>query len=106
MRPALQAADGPDVVALHAGEIVLGLRVDHAEDGVGVGLAVDVRDAEVVADDRHACGAGGEARLLRIGRYLRCGRIRDWSRCGVCAGPEAGGKREQEQQAQLHRGVP
>ena len=101
-----QPADGPYVIALHAGEVILGLGVDHPEYGVSVGLAVDVWDAEVVADDRHASGAGGEARLLPIGRCLQRGRIRDWSRCGVCAGPEAGGKREQEQQAQLHQGVP
>ena len=40
-----------DVVRLDAVEVVLGLRVDHAEHRVGVGLAVDVRDAPVVADD-------------------------------------------------------
>ena len=46
-----QAAHGVDVVGLDAIEIVFGLGVHHAEDGVGVGLAVDVRDAPVVADD-------------------------------------------------------
>ena len=41
-----------DVVRLDAIEIVLGLRVDHAEDGVSVGLAVDVGNAPVVTDNR------------------------------------------------------
>src|SRR2546425_1700405 len=41
-----------DVVRLDAIEIVLGLRVNHAEDGISVGLAVDVRNAPVVTDNR------------------------------------------------------
>ena len=40
-----------DVVRLDSIEIVLGLRVDHAEDGVGVGLAEDMGNAPIVADD-------------------------------------------------------
>ena len=40
-----------DVVRLDAIEVVLGLRVLHAEDSVGVRLSVDVRDAPIVADD-------------------------------------------------------
>ena len=41
-----------DVVRLDAIEVVLGLRVHEPEDGVSVGLPVDVRDAPVVASDR------------------------------------------------------
>ena len=46
-----EAAQGIEIVGLDAVEVVLGLGVDHAEDGVGVGLAGDVGDAPVVADD-------------------------------------------------------
>ena len=41
-----------DVVALDAIEIVFRLRVDRTEHGVAIGVAVDVRDAPRVADDR------------------------------------------------------
>src|SRR5207302_1163287 len=41
-----------DVVRLDAIEVVLGLRVHEAENGVGVTLAVNVRDAPGVASDR------------------------------------------------------
>ena len=47
-----------DEVGLDAVEVVLGLGVHQPEDGVGVGLGRDVRDAPVVADDGHALGAG------------------------------------------------
>ncbi len=46
-----QAPHRVDVVRLDAIEIVLGLGVLHAEDRVGVGFSVDVRDAPIVADD-------------------------------------------------------
>ena len=46
-----EAAHRVDVVGFDAVEVVLGLGVLHAEDGVGVGFAVDVGDAPVVADD-------------------------------------------------------
>ena len=49
-----RAAQGGQVIRLDAREVVLGLRVDHAEHRVGVGLAVDVRDSPIVAGDRHA----------------------------------------------------
>ena len=55
------------VVGLDPVEIVLGLRVLHAEDGVRIGLAEDVRDAPVVADDRDVLGVAlpaGEIALL------------------------------------------
>ena len=48
-----QAADRGQVVRLDAVEVVLGLRVDDAEYGIGVGAAVHVGDAPVVAGDRH-----------------------------------------------------
>ena len=40
-----------DVVRLHTIEIVLGLSVNHAEDHIGVGLPVNVRDAPIVPDN-------------------------------------------------------
>ena len=43
-KPALRV----DEVRLDAVEIVFRLRVDHAEDGVSVGLAVHVRNAPIV----------------------------------------------------------
>ena len=60
-----QAAHGVDVVGLDAIEVVFGLGVLHAEDGVGVGFAVDVGDAPVVADD------GDAGRLLLPARDFR-----------------------------------
>jgi hypothetical protein len=46
-----EAAEGVDVVELDAVEVVLGLGVEEAEDGVGIGLSVDVGDAPRVAND-------------------------------------------------------
>jgi hypothetical protein len=45
-----------DIVRLYPVEIVFGLSVNRAEDSVGVGLAVNVRDAPVIADDRNVAG--------------------------------------------------
>ena len=62
-----QAPHGVQVVRLDAVEIVLGLRVHHAEDGVGIGLSVDVGNAPVVPDDGDVLGLslpGGDV-LLR-----------------------------------------
>ena len=50
-----EAALRVDEVGFDPVEIVFGLGVDHAEYGVGVGLALDVRDAEIIAGD----GDGG-----------------------------------------------
>ena len=44
-----------DEVGFDPVEIVFGLGIDHAEHGVGVGLALDVRNAEIIAGD----GNGG-----------------------------------------------
>ena len=46
-----------DVVRLDAIEVVLGLRILHAENNVGVGLAINVGDAPIVPND-------GDARCL------------------------------------------
>lgn len=48
-----EAAEADEVVALDAVEVVLGLRVHHPEHRVGVRLAHHMRDAPVVAGDRH-----------------------------------------------------
>src|SRR5215471_16951136 len=49
-----RAAERGEVVGLDTIEVILALRVDHAEDGVCIRLAVNVRDAPVVAGDGHA----------------------------------------------------
>ena len=51
-----QAPHGVDVVGLDPIEVILGLRVLHAEDRAGVGFSVDVRDAPIVADDGDSRG--------------------------------------------------
>ena len=50
--------------------IILGLSIDHAEHGVGVGLAVDVGDPPIVADDGDALGALLPSRGIGILRSL------------------------------------
>ena len=69
------AAQSGEVVPLHAVEVVLALGVDHAEDGIGVGMAVDVSDAPIVADD-------GDASRFRLLAGEIAGRLsgkNDWS---------------------------
>ena len=61
-----------DEVRLHAIEVVLGLRVDQPEHGVGVGLSVNVRNAPVVANDRDVLRL-----LLPADRILRRGALRE-----------------------------
>jgi hypothetical protein len=39
-------------------KVVFALRVDHAEDSVGIAVAMDVRDAPIVASDGDACSLG------------------------------------------------
>jgi hypothetical protein len=63
-----------DEVGLDAIEVVFGLRVHEAKHHVRIGLAVDMRDAPVVANNRDALGAllpGGDFRTdlcrLRLG---------------------------------------
>ncbi len=63
-----QTAKRVQVVGLHPVEVVLGLRVDHAEDRVSVGAAVHVGDAPVVPDDGEPRRFGAPAgKLDRIG---------------------------------------
>ena len=47
------AAERGQIVGLDPIEVVFGLGVDHAEHGIGIGPAADMRDAPVVARDRH-----------------------------------------------------
>ena len=54
-----QAAKAIQEVRLDPVEVVLGLRVDHAEDGVGVAAAMDMGDAPIIALD-------GDARRLPL----------------------------------------
>ncbi len=65
-----------EVVALDAAEVVLGLRINHAEHGVRVRLAVDMRDAPVVAHDADVQGVLLPARVLAGGCEGRTGRCR------------------------------
>ncbi len=68
-----QSAHAVHEVRFDAIEVVFGLRVDHAEHRVRVGLAVDVWHTPVVTDDGDALGAllpGGHLRIHR-GRGLR-----------------------------------
>jgi hypothetical protein len=53
-------------------EIVLGLRVGHAEHGVGIGGAAHVGDAPVVAGDRHRLRLALHARLRGVAGMGRC----------------------------------
>ena len=61
-----QPPHGIDVVGLHAIEVVLGLRVFHAEHGVGVSFAIDVRYAPIVANDGDAAGLSGPTFSFRV----------------------------------------
>ena len=61
-----------DVIGLHAIEVILGLRIHHTEHGVGVGFAVHVRDAVLIAHDGHAGGL-----LLPLCRLSRQGNRRE-----------------------------
>ena len=57
------------IVGEDAGIVVLGLGVDHAEDGVRVGAAMDVGDTVIVPHDRHVGGVvGRSAPPLRLRR--------------------------------------
>ena len=58
-----EAAEADEVVGLDAIEVVLGLRVHHAEDRVSIRAAAHVRDAPIVARDGHvmAFASRGEA---------------------------------------------
>ncbi len=90
-----QPAGRPDVVALDAREVILRLRIQHAEYCVGVGLAVYMRHAEVVADDFHTrgpflqphqlrvCGGARPAGVLRTGKSGQQTEKRECARCCV-----------------------
>src|SRR5262249_51766670 len=52
------SAETDQVVGLDTVEIVLGLRVDHAEHRIGIALALDMRDAQVIARNRNLCRLG------------------------------------------------
>ena len=64
-----QAALRVDEVGFDAIEIILRLGVDHAEHGVGVGLALDVGDAPIITGDGDSGLAGGPA--IGFGRGQR-----------------------------------
>ena len=60
-----EAAEGGQVVGLDPVEVVLGLGIGHAEHSVGVGAAVDVGDAPVVARDGDPGGDPAEPGPIR-----------------------------------------
>ncbi len=82
-----QASERYQVVGLHAVEVVLALGIDGAEDGVGVGLAVNVRDAPVVPRDRGGLGLGGPAGAFRA--LCRGSGERQQQKQGVNASPQS-----------------
>src|SRR5215471_8287822 len=85
-----ESSHGVEVVGLDAVEVILGLGVNHAEYGVSVGLARDVGDAPVVAND------GGGAGVLFLARGV-----------GVLRGVEdegRAGERGDEDEGVLHGG--
>ena len=69
-----QQPQAVEVVALDAAEVILRLRVDHAEHRIGVGFAVDMRDAPVIADDADIFRMLPPARILTGVRFRRRGR--------------------------------
>ena len=79
------------IVGLHPVEVVLGLRVLHAEHGLGIGVAVNVGNAPIVAGDRHRrrlpLPAGDLLLVLGAGNGGNQGR---------------GGRREQQQRLLHH----
>ena len=66
------AAQVGDVVGFDPVEIVFGLRIGHAEHRIGVGLAMDMGDAPVVAGDADGRGTRLQAGEI-IGREGRHG---------------------------------
>ncbi len=66
-----QSPDGVNVIHLHAIEVVLGLCVHHAEDRIGIRLAVHVRNAPVVTNDRDILGLFLPAREILVVGALR-----------------------------------
>src|SRR5205807_3790736 len=67
-----ETAHGVDVIGLYAVEVVLGLRINHAEDGVGIGFTVDMGDAPIVANDSNVARLLHPTGLLgRAGSFWR-----------------------------------
>lgn len=60
-----------DIVRLHAVEIVLALRIQEPEDRVGIGLAINMGDAAVVADNGDSGGLFFPVTDLLRGKGLR-----------------------------------
>ena len=88
-----RAAQRGHVVGLDAVEVVLGLGIGHAEHRVGVGLAVDVGDAPVVAGDRYLGCLGLQARQVALAF-----RGRERRRCGE----NGGGDQSQDTDGKTH----
>ena len=62
------AAEGGEIIRLDPRKIILGLRIDQPEHRIGIGASLDVRNAPVIAGDRHARGFGLPPRHIGIGR--------------------------------------
>ena len=71
-----------DEVRLDTIEVVLGLGVHEPEDGVGVGLPVDVGDAEVITRDGDVLGLGFPTLGVGVGGSARARGEDDESDCG------------------------
>ena len=57
-------AECDEIIGLDPVEVILGLGVDHAEDGIGIGRAVDMGNAPIVARDLNALGSRRPSRML------------------------------------------
>ncbi len=60
-----QPPHGVQVVGLDPVEVVFGLRVDHAKHGIRIGLAINMRDAPVIAHNLDVGRLRGPTRSLR-----------------------------------------
>ena len=80
-----KAAQVDQIIGLDPVEVVFGLGIDHAEHGVGVGRAMDMGDAPLVA---------GDGDLGRRERGRRLGKGRAGGKSDQC--PRKGGGARQE----------
>src|SRR5438477_303780 len=65
------ASEAGEIIRFDPRKIILGLRIDHSEDRIGINFPMDVRDSPVVAHDGHMRGL--ETPSLELGRRC-CGK--------------------------------
>ena len=59
-----RAAERADVIALDPIEVILALGVDEPEHRIGIGMAMNMRNAPVITGDRDGLGFGLPARRV------------------------------------------